>query len=84
MFGLLCCKGDLSQFDTHTPVCRSVEPKGYPTIYPSEGGVITSLSGLVGQGSDTMDMLTVALKIKVDPSKNVKVSFIAIFLKHLC
>ena len=45
----------------------------HPTIYMSEPGVHTKLSGQVGLGPDSMDMLSVAIKIKNDRPRSVKV-----------
>ena len=45
-----------------------------PTIYLSEPGVYTKLVGQVGRGGDTQDMVSVALRIKLDTFSNVKVS----------
>ncbi|ELU17929.1 hypothetical protein CAPTEDRAFT_154368 [Capitella teleta] len=43
-----------------------------PTIYLSEPGVATKLNGQVGAGAESMDMLSVALKIKMDTFRNIK------------
>ena len=45
----------------------------HPTIYMSEPGVQTKLSGQVGQGPDSLDMLSIAIKIKNDRPRSVKV-----------
>lgn len=42
------------------------------TIYLSDPGVTTRLAGQVGKGIDTTDMLSIALRIKVDTFRNVK------------
>ena len=50
------------------------QPSGlHPTIYLSEAGVQTKLSGQVGKGGDSQDMLSLALKIATDSYKNQKV-----------
>jgi hypothetical protein len=45
-----------------------------PTIYRSEEGASVGTSGPVGTGSNSLDMLAVAIKIQVDDSiHNLKV-----------
>jgi hypothetical protein len=59
----------------------------HPTIYLSEPGVATKLSGQVGAGSDSMDMLSVAVKIKMDTFRNIKASrvrFVCFVWKMMC
>lgn len=61
---------------THSNLSRApVAPPTHlqPTIYLSEPGVATKLAGQVGAGGDSLDMLSVALKIKVDTFRNIKV-----------
>ena len=53
--------------------CFSTPPTQDATIYLSEPGVYTKLAGQVGGGADTLDMLSVALKINLDTFRNVKV-----------
>ena len=45
----------------------------YPTIYLSEPGVITTLSGQVGQGGDSKDMFVLAMSIRADRERRKKV-----------
>ena len=45
----------------------------HPTIYLSEQGVCTRLSGQVGQGGETADMVSIAIRIKNDQPRKVKV-----------
>jgi hypothetical protein len=45
----------------------------HPTIYLSDNGVTSRLHGRVGRGSDSEDMVTVAMRINFDTLNNVKV-----------
>ncbi|XP_064622147.1 autophagy-related protein 2 homolog B-like isoform X2 [Lineus longissimus] len=49
-----------------------------PTLYRSEPGVCTKLSGAVGSGGDSLDMLSVAVKITLDTFSNVKEFLVAV------
>ncbi|XP_074651009.1 autophagy-related protein 2 homolog B-like [Tubulanus polymorphus] len=49
-----------------------------PTIYPSEPGVYTKLSGSVGMGGDSLDMLSIAMKISMESFSNVKEFLVAV------
>lgn len=44
-----------------------------PTLYRSESGVYTKMSGQVGAGGDSLDMLRVAVKLNLDTYRNIKV-----------
>ena len=45
------------------------------TLYLSESGTYTKLAGgPVGYGPDSNDMLSVAVKVRLDTAKNIKVS----------
>jgi len=44
------------------------------TIDLSEDGICTRLSGKVGKGADSEDMVTVAVRINTDTLQNIKVS----------
>jgi hypothetical protein len=44
-----------------------------PTIYLSDNGICSRMRGKVGRGSDTEDMVSVAMRINVDTLSNVKV-----------
>ncbi|CAH1792670.1 unnamed protein product [Owenia fusiformis] len=52
-----------------------------PTIYLSDPGVATKLSGTVGTQGESMDMLTVALKINLDTFRNIKEFLVAVGVK---
>ena len=59
-----------------TRVPASLVPPDHlvPTMYLSDRGVETSLTGQVGTGGDTMDMLSLAVQVKIDLVTNVEVS----------
>jgi len=43
------------------------------TVHMSEDGICSRLNGKVGKGSDTEDMVTVAIRINTDTLQNIKV-----------
>ena len=54
-----------------------------PTIYLSDEGVYTKLRGKVGRGGDSQDMLSLAIKIKSESFRDIKVRRES-HLKGLC
>lgn len=55
-----------------------------PTMYLSDRGVETRLTGQVGLGGDTLDMLSVAVQVKIDLVTNIEVSFVIFILLIGC
>ncbi|XP_014663890.1 PREDICTED: autophagy-related protein 2 homolog B-like isoform X2 [Priapulus caudatus] len=52
-----------------------------PTLYKSESGVHTKLSGQVGSGGDSLDMLSVALKLNLDTYRSIKDIVVALAVR---
>ena len=52
------------------------------TVHISEDGICSQLSGRVGKGPDTEDMVTVAIRINIDTLQNIKVWTRTFFLIH--
>lgn len=53
-----------------------------PTIYLSDNGIPSRMRGKVGQGPDTEDMVTVAMRINCDTLNNIKVIHRASCIVH--
>ena len=52
----------------------SLPPHLKPRIYKSERGVDSKAASCVGRGSDSPDMISLAIKIKLDTINNTKVN----------
>uniref|UniRef100_T1JN27 Autophagy-related protein 2 n=1 Tax=Strigamia maritima TaxID=126957 RepID=T1JN27_STRMM len=50
----------------------------FPTVYHSQPGLFTKLSGCVGTGRDSLDMVSMAIKVNLDQSTNIKTFKVAL------
>lgn len=63
----------------HLPIC-SPSSVAEATIYRSEPGAAVSSTGIVGTGANSLDMLSVAVKIDIDDRTHLKVYNINFFV----
>ena len=67
-----------SEWPTVEKICQGQPQNLDATIYLSEPGVATRLAGQVGLTDNTLDMVSVAVKIKQDSFRNVKEYTVAV------